>query len=241
MFIIGAAVKTGKDPKRNGPGNARPREEAIVTTLGIREGTIESSRADILAAAARSFMDRGYQATSLDEIARSMGATKGRIYHHFPSKADLFAEVFRAGMDMNYAALEPARQAAGAPGERWRRMAAIHVNQMIETQPFQRAVWMGVEMHLRGATTPEQRTVFSELLDYRKAYGGIFRAEVEAGREAGEFDFEDPSIAAQLMFMTLNSPIFWYKPREGESQAQRQDIVGQVVTCAWRGLGGKGA
>jgi AcrR family transcriptional regulator len=208
-------------------------------TLGLRDAMTDNSRADILAAAARSFMEHGYSETSLDEIARSLGATKGRIYHHFPSKADLFAEVFRAGMDMNYAALEPLRATAGSAAQRWRRMANIHVMQMIETQPFQRAVWMGVEMHLRGATTPEQRSVFAELLEYRTAYGRIFRVEIEKGREDGEFDFPDPSIATQLMFMTLNSPIFWYKPRTGETRAQREDIVDQVVTCAWRGLGGR--
>ncbi len=186
-------------------------------------------------------MDRGYAATSLDEIARSLGATKGRIYHHFPSKADLFAEVFRAGMDANYAAIEPMKQLPGPAAQRWRRMAMTHVLQMIERQPFQRAVWMGVEMHLRGATTPEQRSVFSDLLEYRTAYGRLFRDEIVQGREDGDFDFGDVSIAAQLMFMTLNSPIFWYKQRTGETRAQREDIASQVVTCAWRGLGGKPA
>ena len=76
-------------------------------SLGVREQHVDNSRADILGAAARCFMERGYTATSIDDVARSLGATKGRIYHHFPSKADLFAEVFRAGMDMNFAAIEP--------------------------------------------------------------------------------------------------------------------------------------
>ncbi len=239
MFIIRRAVKAGNNSTEIEAGAARPREEAIATTLGIRESMVDSSRADILAAAARSFMDRGYSATSLDEIARSLGATKGRIYHHFPSKADLFAEVFRAGMDMNFAVIEPMKALPGSAAQRWRRMALTHVMQMIETQPFQLAVWMGVEMHLRGATTPEQRTVFGDLLDYRKSYGRLFRDEIEKGRADGDFRFEDPSIAAQLMFMTLNSPIFWYKPRTGETRAHREDIVSQVVTCAWRGLGGQ--
>lgn len=41
------------------------------------------------------------------------------------------------------------------------------------------------------------------------------------------------------MFMTLNSPIFWYAPRTGETSADREELAGQVVTCAWRGLGGR--
>src|SRR5690606_12491096 len=109
--------------------------------------------------------------------------------------------------------VEPYRTLPGSASARWKRMAFAHVMQMITTQPFQRAVWIGVEMHLRGATTPEQRTVFSGLLQYRVDYGHIFREVILKAREEGDFKFENLSVANQLMFMTLNSPIFWYAPR----------------------------
>ncbi|WP_052958167.1 TetR/AcrR family transcriptional regulator [Aquamicrobium sp. LC103] len=210
-----------------------------MSTLGVREQMLDNSRADILSAAAQCFMERGYSATSIDDVARSLGATKGRIYHHFHSKADLFAEVFRFGMDMNYAALEPLLAVPGRAAVKWKKMAFAHVLQMITTKPFQRAVWLGVEMHLRGATTPEQRSVFNDLINYRTEYGNIFRDVLRKGREEGDFDFENLSIANQLMFMTLNSPIFWYSARTGETRADLEDVVRQVVTCAYRGLGGK--
>lgn len=208
-------------------------------TLGVREQVMDNARADILEAAAVCFMERGYSETSIDDVARSLGATKGRIYHHFRSKADLFAEVFRTGMDMNYAAIAPYRALPGPAAARWKRIALVHVMQMIRTCAFQRAVWMGVEMHLRGATTPEQRTVFTELLCYRSDYGDIFRQIIREAREEGDFSFDNLSIANQLMFMTLNSPIFWYTPRVGETRADIEELAGHVVTCAWRGLGGK--
>lgn len=208
-------------------------------TLSVRDHVMESSRADILEAAASCFMERGYTETSIDDVARSLGATKGRIYHHFRSKADLFAEVFRVGMEMNYAAVAPFRGTGAPATARWKQMARAHVMQMITTKPFQRAVWMGVEMHLRGATTPQQRTVFTELLQTRTDYGHLFREVIEEARAAGDFRFDNVSVTNQLMFMTLNSPIFWYAPRTGETRADIEDLARQVVTCAWRGLGGK--
>ncbi|MEX4008605.1 TetR/AcrR family transcriptional regulator [Neoaquamicrobium sediminum] len=207
-------------------------------TLGVREHVQESSRADILEAAASCFMERGYTETSIDDVARSLGATKGRIYHHFRSKADIFAEVFRVGMEMNYAAIEPYR-AMSDPVARWRHMAFAHAIQMITTKPFQRTVWVGVKMHLRGATTPEQRSVFAELIEYRTNYGNVFRETLVEGRESGDFRFDDLSIANQLMFVVLNSPIFWYSPRVGETRADIEDLARKVVTAAYRGLGGK--
>ncbi|HHZ09654.1 MAG TPA: TetR/AcrR family transcriptional regulator [Rhizobiales bacterium] len=208
-------------------------------TLSVREFMPDIAHADILEAAALCFMERGYNATSIDDVARRLGATKGRIYHHYPAKADLFAKVCRTGMDMNYAAIEPVRGDSADLLERWTRMATIHTRQMMETRPFQRAVWEGVELALRGSTTSSQREELDELLRYRNGYGDIFREVIAQGRREGVFDFEDLGIANQLMFMALNSPIFWYTKRPGETEADREKIIRQVVTFAMRGLGGK--
>jgi AcrR family transcriptional regulator len=208
-------------------------------TLSVRELVLDNSRADILQAAANCFTERGYAQTSIDDVARRLSATKGRIYHHYPSKADLFADVFKTGMDMNYAAVAPYRDKPGSPIERWRRMASAHVRQMVETRAFQRAVWEGVEMHLKGATTPAQRDELTRLSAYRDEYGNIFRAVLAEGRDKGLFRFENIGIANQLALMTLNSPIFWYKERPGESARDVANIVEQVVVCALRGLGAR--
>ena len=206
--------------------------------ISVRENALDNSRLDILQAAAKCFMERGYAAASIDEVARSLGATKGRIYHHYPSKSDLFADVFRVGMEMNFEAIEPLRRLDGPALPRWCEMAQAHVIQMITTRAFQRAVWIGVEMHLRGATTPEQRDVFEDLIGLRTQYGNYFRETIAAARDEGSMRFDDLSIANQLMFMTLNSPIFWYRQRIGETRAEIEDLAGQVVTFALGGLGG---
>jgi AcrR family transcriptional regulator len=208
-------------------------------SVDVREQVIDHARADILAAAATCFMERGVTETSIDDVARSLGATKGRIYHHFRSKADLFAEVFRVGMDMNYAAIEPHRAMRGSAAAKWRRLAFAHAMQMMLTKPFQRTVWVGMKMHLRGATTPEQRVVFAELAESRAAYGRIFRDLIVKGREEGDFNFDNDSITNQLMFVVLNSPIFWYAPRVGETRADIEELAAQIVTTAYRGLGGR--
>ena len=206
--------------------------------ISVRENALDNSRLDILQAAAKCFMERGYAAASIDEVARSLGATKGRIYHHYPSKSDLFADVFRVGMEMNFEAIEPLRRLDGPALPRWCEMAQAHVIQMITTRAFQRAVWIGVEMHLRGATTPEQRDVFEDLIGLRTQYGNYFRETIAAARDEGAMRFDDLSIANQLMFMTLNSPIFWYRQRIGETRAEIEDLAGQVVAFALGGLGG---
>jgi AcrR family transcriptional regulator len=52
------------------------------------------TRAELLAAARQLFGERGYAATSLDDIAARASVTKGALYHHFRGKTDLFQAVY---------------------------------------------------------------------------------------------------------------------------------------------------
>lgn len=199
----------------------------------------ERSRADILNVAAQCFMERGYTETSIDDVARRLGATKGRVYHHFGSKADLFAQIFQAGMDMDYAAIEPHRDDAGPAIARLRDMAAAHARQIIASRPYQRVVWQGVQLLLRGATTPELRAELQRLSNYRDDYERIFRTTLEQAIADGSLRADNLSLSVSLMFVTLNSPIFWYAPRPGQTEEDTEKLIGQIVAFAMRGLGSK--
>ncbi len=196
--------------------------------------------ADILAAAAHCFMEQGYEGASIDDVARRLGSTKGRIYHHYPSKADLFAAVFRTGMILNRRVIASHLHERGPAIDRLIAMARAHTANMIATRAFQRTVWEGVTMRLRGATTPEQRAAFEDLARDRDAYSELFRATALAARAEGALDFDNAGIVLQMTFLSLNSPIFWFQPRAGQTKAEIDRLVCEIVTFALRGLGYKG-
>src|SRR5919197_343150 len=54
----------------------------------------EATVAQLIAAARQLFALDGYNATLLDDVVERAGVTKGALYHHFSSKADLFEAVF---------------------------------------------------------------------------------------------------------------------------------------------------
>ncbi|MCO6188311.1 TetR/AcrR family transcriptional regulator [Rhizobium sp. L1K21] len=190
----------------------------------------------IMDVAAQCFLERGFHATSIDDVARRLGSTKGRVYHFFASKADLLFAVAEHGMDVNFKAIEPYLDADMPAIKKLYEMAIAHTLAMINYRPYQNAVWQGVEIYMRGATTPEQRERLSTLVDTRDRYSTLFRSVLEQARDDGALSYRDGSIARQLMFMTLNSPVFWYKPREGETDADRLSIARQCVDFALSGL-----
>lgn len=59
-----------------------------------RKEYAEQTRDALLKAARKSFIQKGFKATSLDEVALSERLTKGALYHHFKTKKALFEAVF---------------------------------------------------------------------------------------------------------------------------------------------------
>ncbi len=58
----------------------------------------EARPAELLAAALELFVERGYAATRLEDVAKRAGVSKGTVYLYFPGKEDLFKAVVREGL-----------------------------------------------------------------------------------------------------------------------------------------------
>lgn len=59
-----------------------------------REQYSEATKAALLKAATRRFAEHGFAGTALDDVAADIQATRGAVYHHFPSKTALFQAVY---------------------------------------------------------------------------------------------------------------------------------------------------
>lgn len=90
------------------------RRRAAEAGAGPRLGTREA----ILAAAARSFADRGYHRTSLHEVAEDVGIQKASIFHHFASKEALYRAVLEEGRGQGEAIIRAAIGGTGGWSER---------------------------------------------------------------------------------------------------------------------------
>ncbi|MGH9029161.1 MAG: TetR/AcrR family transcriptional regulator [Acidimicrobiales bacterium] len=62
----------------------------------LRERQAEATRQLLIAVARELFTERGYQATSVEDIIQRAGVARGALYHHFPGKDALFKAVYEA-------------------------------------------------------------------------------------------------------------------------------------------------
>lgn len=196
-------------------------------------------REEVLAAAADCFMRRGYEATTMDDVAAALGATKGRVYHHFRSKPDLFFAVYRRAMAINMEAVRPAFEERTSGAERLAGMARAHALAMMETRIFQRTLTLGLDLYRFGATSAEHEATFRELMALRHSYETLFRSTVERGMADGSLRAGDASIAVKALFGALNWVTVWYAPRAGETRADREALAAALVATILNGLGGE--
>ena len=200
--------------------------------------TPPDSRDEILQAAAELFMAYGYTATSIDAVAERLGATKGRIYHHYRSKADLYFDVQVAAMTRVTAAIEPIAKRPGSAADRLAAMALCHAQILLNELPMQKVAVQGLERQLLGSASGQapasQR--LRAVVQLRDDYERMFAEVIDDGIREGAFIDLPPRLATKPFFGVLNWATVWYSPRRLQD-AQAVDELAQVLAdYAMRGL-----
>ena len=210
---------------------------AARSTKYRRQSDTDLSRMEIMEGAALCFEARGYAATSLDEVAAQIASTKGRIYHHYASKAELFLDVYRAGMMMNFQAIEPILDLEMPAIERLKAILKAHVLCVIRTKAFQNVVGQGVDMLRHGTMPANEHAELEQLAALRDAYSDHFRTVLEEAMADGDIAYTNIKIALNSVFMCINGPIVWFSARPGQAEREIEAVADECVHYAIRLLG----
>lgn len=120
----GAAAIRVKDGRREA-------REPKTDKTGDADTSIGARRRQIMQEAARLFGTRGFEATTIRDIASATGILGGSIYYHFASKEDIFVAVHGAGMEKITQAVLDALEGVEDPWERLEAAAVAHCNDLL--------------------------------------------------------------------------------------------------------------
>ena len=195
-------------------------------TLGRtgRRGRPGHSLDSLLAVAVAVFNERGFEATSMDELAARLGVTKSAIYHHVPRKDELLRLALDRALDQLFAVtLEPEAR-DGRAIDRLEHVIRGSVGVLAAELPF-----VTLLLRVRGNSDVELAA-----LDRRRRFDRIITDLVRAAAAEGTVRSDvPPSVAARLLFGTVNSLTEWYRPDGRLSPAELADAV---VATAFSGL-----
>ena len=186
-----------------------------------------AGRARILDIAAALFVEQGYEATSLRQIADAVGMKAGSLYYHFDSKDDLLTAVLDIGMEVMHTAFDAAEQATvGAPArDRIEAHIRAHLAALYEHGPYTAAHVITLR------TAPE--AVRLRVVPTRDAYEARWASLLEAMRTDGELDDAvDTHIARLALFGAMNSSVEWFDPSRG----RLDEFAGTIARQFWNGV-----
>jgi AcrR family transcriptional regulator len=202
----------------------------------IRSELGKVAREEIVRAAAEVFMEFGFAASTIDAVANRLGATKGRIYHYFGSKADLFFEVQIAAMERLRREVEPLACGPGSPAERLRAMAFRHTMIMLEHLPIQKVSVQGLERQLLGAAIGRHTRKLRDIIRRRDEYEQLFAEVIDEGVRLGLFVDLPPRLATKPFFGALNWLTVWYTPRRLQSKNDLAELARMLAEFVMRGI-----
>lgn len=173
-----------------------------------------SRREELTRIAARLFAERGYQGTSLADLAAALGVAKPSLYHHIASKEDLLWDVAREGADAFHAGLD-ALPADRPAVERIRLALRAHLA-VVAGRHDVATVFVQEWRYLGG----ERRDRFvAERRRYEERVRELFRDGVE--RSELRTDLDVPA-AARLFLSAANWAFTWLGPeRDPDAVADR--------------------
>jgi AcrR family transcriptional regulator len=205
---------------------------------------VVDSRQEILRTAARLFQQRGYDATSMNDVAAALKLSKGGLYHHFQSKDEILFEIMNHAMEITQErVLNPVRSIAD-PEARLRALIRLHIEVVLS--PRDREIT--VMLHENHPLPPALRKrINSRKKDYIHFLENLM-AEVQRNVQQKDVQQKDiqqkaqrkgqpgrvsPRAAAFALLGMINWIYQWYKP-EGELQAQ--NLIPQFTDLIFGGI-----
>lgn len=170
----------------------------------MREEIHAYKRERILEEAVKLFYERGFNGTTLDDIAAELGVTKPFIYTHFRSKVELLAALCTPTIEMSLAAVENAAKGPGTPTQRLRRAIADFA-QVILSRQANIAIFFREEKNL----APD---ALEEITRLRKRFDRKLSNLLAEGVAAGEFTVNDVSLTALAIGGMISWAYTWHRP-----------------------------
>jgi AcrR family transcriptional regulator len=191
----------------------------------------EPNRLDqIYYVAAKIFCDKGYDATSMSDIADAVGITKAGIYHYVKSKQDLLFAIMNFAMDrLEIRVITPARAVTDAE-QRLRAILRNHSLLIIEgSAPEGYSPLTVLNDEMAGLTPIHRRKVQQR----KRAYLDLTRDTLLQLKDEGKLKDVDATVAAFSLFGMLLWLSRWYRP---DGKLTGDEVANEIEKIALGGL-----
>lgn len=165
----------------------------------------ERRRAEVLDIAAGVFAQRGYHATSIEDLIEATGLTRGGLYHYTASKSELLLGVLEQLMEP---LLEQATAILAVPQEPEVQLRQL-MRVWLEHVASHRAHMIVFNQERR---TLERERGWESVRDARARFEKLLADVLARGRADGSFALRDPQLGLLMLLGLVNYTPQWYSP-----------------------------
>lgn len=179
---------------------------------------------ELLAVVTSEFITRGYDATSMEDLARATGLTKSSIYHHVSGKEELLRLAVAKAVNALFAVLEEPPSCTGPAVARLEHVVRRSADVLVEQLPY-----VTLLLRVRGNTGAE-RWALGRRREFDKRLSALVQAAIDEGDVRSDLD---PRLVTRLLFGMVNSVVEWYRPA---GAAKGKLVADALVALAFDGL-----
>jgi AcrR family transcriptional regulator len=201
--------------------------------------------ASLLDVAVRLFTERGYDGTSMGDLAQASGLSKSSLYHHFSSREQLLRAALDRAVEPLFAVMDEPEARTGRAIERLEHVVRREVEVLVDQLP---AVTLLLRVH---GNTPTERWALERRREFDRFVADLV---AEAAAQGDVRTDVQASVVSRLLFGMINSLVEWYRPGQAgadtpgagaERAAARgtpartvsaQELADAVVRLAFDGL-----
>lgn len=197
-----------------------------MTTETTTHDLSDGRESQLLSIARQLFARKGYDATSLRDIAEAAQITKAALYYYFPNKDTLYERVVIESMAALLAEVQAAVARAHTPTEKVRAFLRASAESMEQ----RRDQWVAGSNAFWQAGATGRRGL---ALQHRDDYEHLLRQCITDGITSGELRPVNPAIAGRLLLSGLNQMARWHRPG-GDLRAN--EVIDQYLDIVLMGL-----
>lgn len=185
-----------------------------------------TSRAhEIYRIAAEVIMTKGFEATSMNEIAKAVNLTKAGLYHYISGKQHLLYAIIDFAMDaIETEVVKPARRVTD-PEDRLRQMLWNHIHLLTD-----HGTHVSILTDEVTSLTPAHR---EDIVARKRAYLNYMRETLQELKDAGRMRELDVGVAALNILASIVGMARWYQPH---GKLNLDDVAKQTIDFVLRGL-----
>lgn len=191
------------------------------------EERLADKRERIVKAVRRVVGDVGFRDAQIAMVAAAAGVATGTVYRYFPSKAELFAEAVSANSRFEVAVIAQIVAADGPPVQRLQDAVRVFASRALQARQLAYAM----------IAEPADPEVDAARLEYRRAFGGLFRELIEEAMDSGELPPQDSEATAACIVGALIEGLIGPLAPDTAKPTQESRLIETIVRFCLRAVG----